>query len=310
LVILAASGVTSATAVFWTPAHGLAPQGGLYGRPAACDLDGDGDQDVSFVSQGDYPATQNAQFWNVGEGHVPAWQVEMGVLPPLPNCWSRMGTYGDIDGDGDFDLISGCIQRGLRLHRNVGTPQSPSWAYDPAPVQGVPNGSSAKPCLADLDADGDLDLVIAYGGVAGAYLIENVGTPQTPQWTASGSWLPGLEDVWWPVVLGDLDLDGDLDAISNSTTAGIACFENVGTPQVPAFAANPSMLAGIEPPTGAEAFALLDVDSDGDVDLLCARSPGGQVYLYLNETTTATPRESWGTVKAMYRQVPVRPPSN
>jgi hypothetical protein len=296
--LLAASGGALAVAVYWVPAHELAPQGGIYGSLAVCDLDGDGDQDVSFIQGGDAPVA-NAQFWNIGTGHTPAWHVEMGVLPAIYACWNRRGTYGDIDGDGDFDLISGCIQHGLYLHRNVGTPQSPSWA-SPSPVQGAPDWSSAEPSLVDLDADGDLDLVIGYRGVTGAYLKENVGTPQAPQWTAPGSWLPGL-DAWPPLALGDLDLDGDLDAISNTTTGGIACFENVGTTQVPSFEANPSMLAGIEPPTGAKTFALLDIDGDGDVDLLCERSPGDQVWLYLNETVTATQHGSWSTIKAMYR---------
>ena len=40
---------------------------------------------------------------------------------------------------------------------------------------------------------------------------------------------------------------------------------------------------------------------DEDLDLLLVRSPGTQVYLYLNELVVATQRGSWGTIKAMYR---------
>jgi len=288
------------SAVYWTPAHELAPQGANYGRPVACDLDADGDQDVSFICGGDAPEA-NAQFWNVGTGHVPAWQMELGVLPTLPTCWNRRGTYGDIDGDGDFDLISGCIQRELRLHRNVGTPQWPSWMYDPAPVQGVSTGSSAEPCLVDLDADGDLDLVIAHRGVSGVCLKTNIGTPQIPQWLHEVLFIPGV-NAYPPIAFGDLDLDGDVDLIGAGVGAqGLRCWENVGTPQSWSFTENPAMLTGVGGPGSlALAVALVDIDGDGDPDLLVC---GGDylIYLFLNEQVSLAQRTSWGTIKAFCR---------
>jgi hypothetical protein len=294
--LLVTAGNAVATTVYWVPAHELAPQGGYYGNAASCDLDGDGDQDVSFLGMA---PEQNAQFWNVGTGHVPAWQMEMGVLPALFGCWNRRSTYGDIDEDGDFDLVSGCTQRGLHLHRNTGTPQVPVWAYDPAPVQGVSNSASAEPCLADLDADGDLDLAIAYRGAPGVYLKMNIGTPQVPQWTQQGSSIPGVS-AYPPIALGDLDLDGDLDLVGGGAQ-GLRCWENVGTPQAWSFTENPAMLTGVGGP-GAYALivVLLDVDGDGDLDLLVM--DGYQnAYLFLNEQVSSAHRASWGVIKELYR---------
>jgi hypothetical protein len=297
-LLLVWSGTAMATTLYWTPAHELAPDGGFYGAAAACDLDGDGDQDVSFLDTGEAPE-QNAQFWDVGVGQVPVWQIDMQVLPTLFGCWNRRGTYGDIDGDGDFDLISGCTQPGLHLHRNVGTPQAPLWQNDPAPVQGVSSSSSAEPCLADLDADGDLDLAIAYRGYSGVYLKRNVGTPQMPQWTEQGSWIPGVA-AYPPIALGDLDLDGDLDLVGGSAQ-GLRCWENVGTPQVWAFTENPAMLTGVGGP-GAYALnvVLLDIDGDGDLDLLVIDGHL-DAYLFLNELVSSAQRSSWGTIKSLYR---------
>ncbi len=296
--LLAASGGALAAAVYWVPAHELAPQGGIYGSLAACDLDGDGDQDVSFLN---FSEEQIPQFWNVGTPAAPVWQMDMDVLPARTNCWSRMGTYGDIDADGDFDLIDGCMQPGLHLYRNIGTPQAPAWMNDPAPVLGLSSSYFAEPCLADVDADGDLDLVTAYSGVAGALLHRNIGTPLVPQWEQTGSWLPGL-DAWGGMVLGDLDLDGDLDAVGSPPGGGVACYENTGTPQAPAFALNAAMLTGIPPPGDyLTSIALLDIDADGDTDLLFEVRLDSNVYLYLNESVTTTHRSTWGTIKALYR---------
>jgi len=293
--LLVTSGTTTATTLYWTPAHELAPQGGHYGAVVACDLDGDGDQDVSFVNSGEAPG-QNAQFWNIGTAQTPEWQIDMDVVPALIGCWERKGAYGDIDADGDFDLVSGCLQPGLYLHRNVGTPQAPQWVDDSAVVQGITSNWQAEPCLADIDADGDLDLVIATSGGSGAFLYRNVGTPQIPQWTHPGSKLPGAT-VSGAVRLGDLDLDGDLDMVGRAS-GSVGCWENIGTPQSPAFAYNPGMLIGVTPGF-VLSMELLDIDGDGDLDLLIM--DGHQAYLFLNEAVTAAQQSSWGTIKAMYR---------
>jgi hypothetical protein len=296
LLLLATPSTTTATILYWTPAHHLAPQGGIYGTPVACDLDADGDQDVSFVCEGG-----GRQFWNVGTPQVPAWQMDTKTIPALLGCWERRGTFGDVDADGDFDLISGCMQPGLHMHRNVGTSQVPEWADDSAVVEGVSPDYFAEPCLADMDADGDLDLVIVYKGDPGAFLFRNLGTPQIPQWAHSFSKLPGTT-VYAAVRLGDLDLDGDLDIVGRTAAGSVGCWENVGTPQTPTFVENPAMLTGVDGPRDyVRSIALLDIDGDGDLDLLITRGSDDQAFLYLNEGVTGVESTTWGSIKALYR---------
>jgi hypothetical protein len=295
-LLLAASSTAGSTTLYWTPAHELAPQGGLYGTPVACDLDADGDQDVSFVCEGGY-----AQFWNTGTPQVPAWQMDTETIPALLGCWERRGTYGDVDADGDFDLISGCMQPGLHMHRNVGTAQVSAWVDDSTVVEGMTSSYFAEPCLADIDADGDLDLVIAYQGGTAAFLYRNVGTPQIPQWTHPGLRLPGTT-VSAAVRLGDLDLDGDLDIVGRTAAGSVGCWENVGTLQTPTFVENPAMLTGVDGPRDyVRSIALLDIDGDGDLDLLITRGSDCQALLYLNEGVTGVEPTTWGTIKALYR---------
>lgn len=280
--------------VLWTPAHELAPAG-LNSIITHGDLDGDGDDDVSHPWD---------QFWNVGCPGPPAWQLEEGVLPALPpDCgYVNSIALGDCDADGDLDVVYGCWECcSFRMVWNVGTPQVAAWQYGGA-IAGDPNsGYIAYGCLADIDADGDLDLVgTSSGGAIGIY--ENTGTPEAPYWVWLGL-IPGIgfgasDGV---MALGDLDGDGDLDIVGGSSLSRVKCWENVGTPQMWSYVRNDAMLTGVDAPMdGVYGVALPDVDCDGDPDLLVVGGLG-EVYLYLNERITPVHSSSWGTIKALYR---------
>jgi len=211
--------------------------------------------------------------------------------------------FGDVDGDGDLDMVGGYQGDGnLRFARNVGTPQVFAWQYEPPPFPAVPT-AFAWPHLADFDADGDLDIMATHLGQGTAYL-ENVGTSAVPEWVEAGSlgWgiiPPGSFPSMAP---GDLDGDGDLDLVGQGQgyTYGIQAWENVGTPQEFLYVENPSLLIGVtEPQSGSHGVELLDIDADGDLDLLIADWPSS--YLYLNECVTSVEATSWGAIKAMYR---------
>ena len=290
------SSVGSATEVYWTPAHDLAPQG-ILSSITWGDLDADGDDDV--VRGGDFVC------WNTGGcPGPPVWQVEVGVVPPLSNCSYRQTTLGDLDADGDLDLVYGCFQPQLHMFWNTGTPQMPAWHYDPAAFDSIEGASYAAPHLGDLDADGDLDLIISSGSHVAA-LFENAGTPQTPIWTPGqvlgGVYLNGSNAV---VALADLDGDSDLDMVGLTVSTPPQSWENTGGPGQWQFTENPAMLTGVDPPSGQWwGLALPDVDCDGDPDLLAIVyvQGGTQQLLWLNESAVAVRAASWTTIKALYR---------
>ncbi|MBM3308389.1 MAG: VCBS repeat-containing protein [Candidatus Eisenbacteria bacterium] len=295
-VMVAMSLLWAATAagqsvVYWTAAHELAPPGQYMSCLTTWgDLDGDGDPDVS----------SRRQHWNDGTcPGTPAWRTEASVLPDCANCTApRTATLGDLDADGDLDLIYGCAQPGLRMFWNVGTPQVPQWQQDLSMFDSS-GGNWTCPRLADLDGDGDLDLVNMNSG-GWTWLRKNTGTPQTPQW---GPW-EGMGQGPIPpdgsIALGDLDGDGDLDLVTVSTEQSPRAWENVGTPQAWQFVENPAMLTGVNVPPPAWGLALLDVDCDGDPDLLLSGFEG-VVYLYLNDSVTSVTPTTWGTIKALYK---------
>ncbi|MBM3308586.1 MAG: VCBS repeat-containing protein [Candidatus Eisenbacteria bacterium] len=291
-LMVAGCGAATATTVYWTPAHELAPPGWRLDFMTWGDLDGDGDDDVCAF----------AQYWNDGGcPGPPVWRVASCVLPGLWEYIELSSTLGDLDADGDLDVIRGCREPALLMFWNIGTPHVPQWQYDPS-VFGPGGDTVMCPCLTDLDGDGDLDIVMVGAG-GGVWFCENTGTPTAPQFSYGGcTSIPlGVQPPFAFITVGDLDGDGDLDIITITTDdTPSRCWENIGTPEEWLFAENPAMLTGVTEPARGFGIALPDIDCDGDPDLLIVDGHGG-VYLYMNETVTSASPATWGTIKALYR---------
>ena len=271
-------------------------RGKIEDRLAGVNEAGDLDYDLSFL--GVNPARQ---YWNVGTPQNPVWDLDSTQYGNVPYCYFRSGGLGDLDADGDLDLVVGCDDEHLRCYWNVGSPYEPAWQYDPTEFQDVTVLiGPAQPYLADLDGDEDLDLVVTvtFGHVQ---RLENTGTPTTPEWTYRG-YLEGVQIGPGGVslaALGDIDGDADLDLIGLSWDTSPQCWENVGTPGSFEFVENPAMLSGIEPFPGGCGIDLFDIDADGDLDLMVSGWP--ESYCFLNENYVPVEPSSWTTIKAMFR---------
>jgi hypothetical protein len=69
----------------------------------------------------------------------------------------------DLDEDGDLDLVVGQYYFGeLFYFENVGTPAAPAFVERTGaenPFDGMSVGQHAEPTFADIDADGDLEMI-------------------------------------------------------------------------------------------------------------------------------------------------------
>ncbi|MBI3300222.1 MAG: VCBS repeat-containing protein [Elusimicrobia bacterium] len=174
--------------------------------------------------------------------------------------------WGDYDGDGDLDAVTGNggAENEIIL-RNIAGVLSPT----ASPASG---GDSRGVAWGDYDNDGDLDVLVANAGSAeGEKLLRNDGGGLFTVVSLGASGGTSFGVAW-----GDVDGDGDLDAlVANSGTEDEVLLRNTaGTFAV-------EVLSG----TGGDSrgVAWADYDSDGDLDALVGNAGGGDEYLLRND---------------------------
>jgi len=138
--------------------------------------------------------------------------IKLEAVPTLNWDVEDIGTdsapaFADLDNDGDLDLIIGSGSGISYGYENTEDVTNPTWAAEATwDVEDI--GADSVPDFADLDNDGDLDLII--GSAAGiSYGYRNTGDVTNPTWAAEAAW--DVSDIGARAVpaLADLDNDGD-----------------------------------------------------------------------------------------------------
>jgi hypothetical protein len=148
-----------------------------------------------------------------------------------------------------------------------------------------------RPCLVDIDNDGDLD-VFTGTMTGGIYYYKNTGTASAPVFAAATANPFGLTHAlvggYVAPCFVDIDNDGTLDAFIGNLSGDTLYFQNTGTASAPVFTAaatNPFNLANVGK-FAAPAFA--DIDNDGTLDAFIGNSDGDTVYFH-NTGTASVP---------------------
>jgi hypothetical protein len=190
---------------FWendgSTAFGTATVAAYTGLPLlALDVDGDTDLDV-LVARG----TQLELLENQGAASFVVQSVGFWATGLLPR-------FLDVDEDGDLDLVTTRMDHdGVGVHEHLA-----NGTFAPRFVLEAP-ATSGPPGTMDVNGDGRLDLVFARQGHG--FYSPSSNTPLLSAWLR-GPGLTFTERVEWvvreaPLAYGDLDGDGDVDAIQH-----------------------------------------------------------------------------------------------
>lgn len=201
----------------------------------------------------------------------------------------------DLDGDGDLDLAVVCIGESrvyFVRNRGDGTFDAPE-GWRPTRVDGEVGGMSDL-AIGDLDLDGRADVVVpliligseSHLGVfknredpAGLRFDQDVAAPSTE-----------LTGYAFATTLGDLDGDGDLDAVAGQAIPGPLTVLDNRT--IPVSAGGDGVIT-FEPPQVVandnffRSVITADVDGDCDLDIVAIDLISNAIWVLRNETPQA-----------------------
>ena len=244
------------------------------------DVDSDNDLDL-FVALRDRP---NALYRNDGGTFT-----DIAASIGLADARKSVGAiWFDYEEDGDLDLYvanqdgdkNGLFRNVSGRFTDVADSAGVAWG---GRTPNEPTNGTVRPCAADVDGDGHLDLFAANYGRNGLFLYRGNGRFDD----VSKAWGIDIDARYDACAFSDFDHDGRIDLYVNGTiTGGISyrdmLLRNTGKAFVEV---TPDSIAALHADHGVQ---WADVDGDGDEDLaLTGQRPDGMHYVLRNMSENA-----------------------
>lgn len=274
------------------------------------DIDKDEDVDLfwgDFFSQSVYFVKNN------GTCDTPQLELVSDTFPlanPIETSGYNAPAFADLDGDEDNDLFvsvqggafGGGPFAGNNLYHYSHEADASFTLQTRQFISSLDVDEESTPAFADLDGDGDLDLLVGNKidpvllKSAQLFYFENTGSAEVPVYQLVTDLLVEMDGLFNAApALADLDADQDLDMLLGGFDGTLAYFRNEGTSTAPQFVAVSLVEAGLREVNGAfpdvgqnSTPTFADIDADGDFDLFVGEA-AGHINFFRNVGTSSQP---------------------